>query len=621
MTIDDETAHPFLSKIAPTLRQKQTLLDLQESNLRILSPFYASPIPMAIFSFPDGKIININDSFSAFVGYSRQETIGFTDLDLRLWQNLNDRKLVIEKIKQESRIKNVEVVARSKHKGLRVTLFSAEYIILSHKPYLLVWCVDITELKQAEQASEQLNREYKSLAENSPDIISRVDKNLRHIYINPIVETVTGIPATDWIGKTVEELGFDEEFCSLWRQHFKHVFTSGKKVLFEHYFTNTKGKLYNYQAHLAPEYAADGSVKYVLCIIRDITNLKEIEQALRASEERKQRLLDVFPDLLFRLNRSGQYLDYQTAKDSLLYKQPASFLNKTIHEVLPTEVADKIMRYVNCTFATGEKQLFEYQLPINGNILDFEARIVLANTNEVLYIVRDITELKQLQNEVTRLDRLNLVGEMAAGIAHELRNPMTTVRGFLQVLCNKPECSKYANYFDLMIEELDRSNLIISEFLSLAKNKKVQLEPDSLPSIIKSLAPLIQADATLAGKKIELVLEDTPELLVDAKEIRQLILNLSRNAIEASPPQATVTIKTYQAAKQVILAIQDQGPGIPAEIIEKLGTPFFTTKDHGTGLGLAICYSIAARHNATISVDSTPSGTTFFVRFSRTDQN
>jgi len=246
----------------------------------------------------------------------------------------------------------------------------------------------------------------------------------------------------------------------------------------------------------------------------------------------------------------------------------------------------------------------------------YSAEVVYFNGEQhLLSSVNDITERKRLEEEMARLERLNLIGEMAAGIGHEIRNPMTTVRGFLQLLGGKKECNQFKEYYTLMIEELDRANSIITEFLSLAKKKTLSKKPQNLSPIVEALLPLIQADATRADKYVKAALEETPDLLLDEKEIRQLILNLVRNGLEAMSPGGYITIRTYMNSKNVVLAVEDQGTGIEPEVLEKIGTPFFTTKDSGTGLGLAICYSIAARHEATIEVETCPSGTTFYIKF------
>jgi two-component system, sporulation sensor kinase E len=222
---------------------------------------------------------------------------------------------------------------------------------------------------------------------------------------------------------------------------------------------------------------------------------------------------------------------------------------------------------------------------------------------------------KEIEKQIARLDRLNIIGEMAAGIAHEVRNPMTTVRGFLQMLAKKEKNSPNVSFYNIMIEELDRANGIITEFLSLAKNKAVNLKYANLNQIIKAIVPLIEADARVSNKNIILELSEIPDLLIDEKEIRQVILNMVRNGLEAMKEKGEVRIRTYCEGKVVVMAIADQGTGIKAEILENIGIPFQTTKDSGTGLGLPVCYSIAARHNAKIFVETGPEGTEFFIKF------
>ncbi len=228
---------------------------------------------------------------------------------------------------------------------------------------------------------------------------------------------------------------------------------------------------------------------------------------------------------------------------------------------------------------------------------------------------RDITEGKRLEKEMTHLERLNLIGKMAAGIGHEVRNPMTTIRGFLQMLIKKKDCLKYWEYYELMIAELDRANSIISDFLSVAKEKSSCWKLESINRIIESLMPLIEADAIVGNNYIKVELGEISEIILDDREIRQLILNLVRNGLDSMAPGTYLTIKTYMENHQIILSIKDQGTGIVPEVLKRMGTPFFTTKEKGTGLGIAISYSIAARHQATINIETSDQGTTFFIRF------
>lgn len=233
---------------------------------------------------------------------------------------------------------------------------------------------------------------------------------------------------------------------------------------------------------------------------------------------------------------------------------------------------------------------------------------------------KEMTMRVNYEKELIRLERFNLLGQMAAGIAHEVRNPITTVRGFLQLLGSKQEYFKDKPFFDLMIEELDRSNEIMTEFLSLAKNKihsEASFVKTNLNSLIFNLFPLLMSDAINLNQNIVFEDGEIEDLYLNTKEISQLVLNLIRNGFEANPPDKCVFIKTYLQDDSMVLSVRDQGPGIKPEILSKLGTPFLTTKTTGTGLGLSVCYNIAAKHDAGIKVETGPTGTKFIIKFKR----
>ena len=145
----------------------------------------------------------------------------------------------------------------------------------------------------------------------------------------------------------------------------------------------------------------------------------------------------------------------------------------------------------------------------------------------------------------------------------------------------------------------------------------MEFELLNLKKIVETILPLIQSDATISDKYIHIELEEVSEIPLDKKEMHQLIINLVRNGLEAITPDGTVKIRTFVENEEIVLAVQDDGKGIVPEVLGKIGTPFFTTKDYGTGLGLAVCYSIADRHNAKIVIETGTAGTTFFVRFKK----
>ncbi|GKU80431.1 nitrogen regulation protein NR(II) [Paenibacillus sp. L3-i20] len=231
-------------------------------------------------------------------------------------------------------------------------------------------------------------------------------------------------------------------------------------------------------------------------------------------------------------------------------------------------------------------------------------------------IAQDATELSRLRVEIGRMERLSLVGQMAASITHEIRNPMAVIRGFVQLIQERSPQNHY-EYFKIILNELDRTNLIINDFLSLAQNRKLKMESTSLNASINELVPLLQADANMRGQTVEVDLcPELPPLMLNDREVKQMLLNIARNGMEAMREKGILRIATHHTEGEVSIHISDNGIGIPQDKMVNLFEPFFTTKSNGTGLGLPLCLSIAERHQGRIDIKSVEGiGTTFIITF------
>ena len=361
-------------------------------------------------------------------------------------------------------------------------------------------------------------------------------------------------------------------------------------------------------------------LKVVGEVIFSALERKKSESARISSEELFAKAFEASPSLMLILSAEEmRVLDVNNAftvalgyvRSEILDKQIfdfTSFLNETDQGKIQQrfrETGTILNREISMVTKSGNERI---------GLLSAE-RVQVKNQPCLLMVIQDITEKKHIEKEMARLERLNLIGEMAAGIGHEIRNPMTTVRGYLQVFSAKAENSRNKETFQLMIDELDRANQIISEFLSLSRDRIVDFKVVNINTIINVLYPLIYAHANMEDKRVDIKLGNIPDSYVDEKELRQLILNLTRNGLEAMSADGVLTISTHLKHGRVVLMVEDQGCGIPSEIREKIGTPFFTTKDNGTGLGMAICYSIAERHKATLDIRSSPKGTKVSVQF------
>lgn len=352
--------------------------------------------------------------------------------------------------------------------------------------------------------------------------------------------------------------------------------------------------------------------------------MRETLGELEESRNRYADLYDCAPVGYVTFDEKGCISESNLAGAALLGMERTRLIGTPMSVFVDKDSYKLFFDHLRSCRLTGKKVITELKI-IPQNAVTIDAQIIsmpLPGADgygpQYRSVITDITERKLVEKEMSRMDRLNLIGEMAAGIAHEIRNPMTTVRGFLQSFLRKLEFAQFNSQLDLMINELDRANSIITEYLSLARNKPHNQSPQSLNKIVKNLLPLMESDALLHGKWIVAELSDAvPALMLDDQEMRQLILNFVRNGLEAMSSGGRLTIGTFAEARQVVLFIQDQGTGIPSEVQQKLGTPFLTTKENGTGLGLPICYNIAHRHSAQIEVKTGHSGTTFMVKFPR----
>ncbi|MDU5140750.1 MAG: ATP-binding protein [Paenibacillus dendritiformis] len=253
---------------------------------------------------------------------------------------------------------------------------------------------------------------------------------------------------------------------------------------------------------------------------------------------------------------------------------------------------------------------------------DYNVRVELDQHNEFRLLGEHMNRMTdslhkqvQLEQEMKRMGALKVVGEMAAAISHEIRNPLTTVKGFLQLLRSKPEHAKEHVYFETMMEEIERANSIITEYLTLAQHKVAEFRKQSLNEVITHIYPLVQAAATTDCQEIRLELNPVPEFEMDEKEIRQLLHNLIRNGLEAMEANQTLTVRTWNDERAVHLEVEDEGPGFDSAVLQSAGTPFLTTKAGGTGLGLSICYRIVHRHRGSMEISSVPGKTLIHIRF------
>ncbi|MRR42110.1 ATP-binding protein, partial [Bacillus anthracis] len=223
---------------------------------------------------------------------------------------------------------------------------------------------------------------------------------------------------------------------------------------------------------------------------------------------------------------------------------------------------------------------------------------------KIMIIVRDITERKKTEEWLNKSDTLAAIGQLAAGVAHEVRNPLTVIKGFIQLFqINKEDQEKY---FDLMLSEIERIEAILQEFLSIAKTDEISTEKKNIYQIFKNVVSLINTKAIMTNIQVELS-TDSKDIIIECSEnqLKQVFINILQNSIEAMPDGGRISIHIKEIGKYgIIISVIDKGIGIPAERIKRLGEPFYSTKEKGTGIGLMLSYKIIESHQGNISIMS-----------------
>ncbi|MFC3884138.1 ATP-binding protein [Bacillus songklensis] len=221
-----------------------------------------------------------------------------------------------------------------------------------------------------------------------------------------------------------------------------------------------------------------------------------------------------------------------------------------------------------------------------------------------IYIIEMMHENFIFRKEIERAEKMYVLGELAASIAHEIRNPMTVIRGFIQLLNSQEIDKRNKGYMTLIISELDRAESIIEDYLSYARPRMERNEAIEMGELLKQIINIIEGFATIENVEVLYHMQDSLFVMGDSKKLGQALINILKNGVEAMPEGGTLQIHSYQRDHKVIIDITDNGIGMGREEIERLGNPFYSTKEKGTGLGLMVTYRIIETMDGKIEVFS-----------------
>lgn len=356
-----------------------------------------------------------------------------------------------------------------------------------------------------------------------------------------------------------------------------------------------------------------------MSIFRNVTERYKMENALRESKVMFETIFEEVFDGIIIWDENYQIIDINKAAERLLNENKEDVIGLNLLEFLPSgktiseDIKLKIMRLEE----TGQNRgIYTVQLPNRKEETQFEYRNKY-NIYSGLSIttIRDITEYAILEKQLRKSSTLNIVGELAAGIAHEIRNPMTALKGFIQLLESGTLSKGNEMYFSVIKSELNRIESIVNEFLLLAKPQTVQFVKSNLVQIMDETIELLNAQAVLHNVQFQKEFHAAqPSMYCEPNQLKKVFINIIKNGIEELEDGGTIKVSIeYKEQKRLFhIKITDNGKGMDKDKIEKLGEPFYTTKEKGTGLGLLVSYQIIEEHKGRMEVESEVGvGTTF----------
>ncbi|MQR94039.1 PAS domain S-box protein [Fictibacillus phosphorivorans] len=454
----------------------------------------------------------------------------------------------------------------------------------------------------------------KTLMNIVPDFIGIKDGNGRFVFANEFVGELFELPGFDFTGKTDADLA---EITPDFRDVFQYcietdeqVWQAKEIVRCEEFVPARDGSTRFFDVYKIPVFHPDGSRKNLLVFGREVTEKIESRQLLEESEARYRLLAENAMDMITTHKADGSFTYISPASYALLGKRPEEILGETGYEMLHPD-DEEVSRKAHEELMAGPcMKTVPFRLQHkNGHYvwLETSCKSITDDTGKVVEIIgvtRDISERKKSEDMLRQSDKLSIVGQLAASVAHEIRNPLTSLKGFIQFLQESHGIDP-SNYYSIMDKELDRIDQIMGQLLLLAKPQVRTFKKTCLKEIIEFVEALLQPEAIVQNIQIRTKMpEALPHIHAEENELKQVLINLLKNAIDSMVDGGEITIQAQLIDGQIHVIVKDQGCGIPRNRIEKMCEPFYTTKEKGTGLGLMISSKIMKEHNGELRFTS-----------------
>lgn len=499
---------------------------------------------------------------------------------------------------------------------------------------------DVTERKSAELALQESEKNFRIIFETAAIGMVEVDSPTgKFLRVNSKFCQMTGYSEEELLSTTsvmITHPDDQEKDMEAWRRMLRR---KASEYAIEKRYIHKKG--HEFWAHLNVTVIRDqnGVILRALAVIADISYRKQAEAARQRYEQELSSIFNALPDFYFRLGVDGTILSYQISPSLIdeLYVPPEQFFGRRMVDVLPQEQAELFAAKLTEQQNTGKIITFEYQLKVPSGERWYEARLAnLGDSGDIIVLVRDIAERRLLEQQLRQAQKMELLGQLTRGLAHDFNNILASILGYSNLAmerCVSDPSDKLARYLGEVIAAGERARDLVAKMLAYSRTSsdKPSASLDIASEVEKAVVML--SAAIPAGIKVDTYIEaDVPLVRINAIDVQQVLINLAINAYDAIGEQGHIDISLKRArinnkacaichiiidGDYAVLEVKDSGSGIPADIEQRIFDPFFTTKEigKGSGLGLSMVQGIIVKNKAHLLIETSSQGTSFRVLF------